>query len=97
MGLNRQTKCFFIQNHNIFVNKKFLLMSNIDNKKAFSYNKSRRIKMVILSAIWKFICGIFKFVWKAFWFIIKGFLTPFGLLLRLILIGAIIVGIIIIF
>ena len=53
--------------------------------------------MIILSAIWKFICGIFKFTWKLLLFIIKGFLTPLGLLLRLILIGAVVVGIILIF
>lgn len=52
--------------------------------------------MTILSAIWQFFCGIFKFVWKVFCFFVKGFLNPLGLLLRLIIIGAIVVGIILI-
>ena len=53
--------------------------------------------MGILSAIGKFFCGIFKFIWKVLWFIIKGFLSPLGLLIRLLIIGAIVVGIILIF
>ena len=53
--------------------------------------------MAIFAAIWNCILGIFKFAWKVIWFIIKGFLSPIGLLFRLLIIGAIVVGILLIF
>ncbi len=53
--------------------------------------------MIILSAIWKFICGIGKFILKVFWWFIKGFLNPIGFLIRLIVIGIIIGGIVLLF
>jgi|GEM_PF-3294145 len=50
-----------------------------------------------MGAIWNFFKGIFKFIWKVIWWVIKGFLSPIGLLFRLLIIGAIVAGIILIF
>ena len=67
----------------------------IDNILSFRYNKY--IGEKTMGAIWNFFKGIFKFIWKVIWWVIKGFLSPIGLLFRLLIIGAIVVGIILIF
>lgn len=53
--------------------------------------------MVILSAIGKFFKFLIKSVFKITMWILKGFLSPIGLLFRLLIIGAIVVGVILIF
>ena len=50
-----------------------------------------------MSAIVKLITGTFKFILKAVWWIVKGFLNPFGFILRALLIGGIIAGLIFLF
>ncbi len=53
--------------------------------------------MGIFSAIGKFIKFIFKSVFKIVWWVIKGFFSPLGLLIRLLVIGGIAAAIIFLF